>query len=708
MFAGKLRRLWFAGSVVVAGCGGSEEGRVIDDTDTDAASSGVSADGTGGDATQTGGADAAQTAGDDDAAADSSTGEPPVLPACADEMLEPSSALVFDGVDDYVTMGEAPSLGLQTFTVEAWVLREGAGEEAGTGAGGVQITPIAGKGRGENDDTIYNCNYAFGFADNVLAADFEDMVDGGNHPVIGTIPVSWGQWHHVAVSYDGGTWRLFVDGVLDVVTPANATPRSDSIQHFAIGTMMDSTGAPAGAFAGSIDEVRVWNFARSPEDIVATMHERVMGAAGLVGRWALDEADGGAPDTAGASHGTIEGASFGAGAVLDQGVPPSVIAVEPIGPLPVEGGSTELGVALGDAEADDFEVTFHLREVSELDDFTLVVLPDTQYYSDEDANQGGDPQYFHDQTQWVRDNREAYNIVGVIHNGDIVNHGSVSQEWAIADAAMARLEVPEPDLPEGMPFGVCVGNHDQDTISTDGETTNFNLHFGIDRFAGRSYYGGHYADDNDENWVTFEAGGMQFVVVNLQFDLTPDPAVLSWARSVFEAHPDAFGILNTHFLLGSGGGFGDQGQAIYDTLRDVDNVHLMTCGHVSAEARRSDVYQGHTIHTMLADYQGDGDGGSGFMRVWEFSPANDELTVRTYSPNSDTWLSDDSSEFTLQVPLPGAGGEFTALETIDPAPAYTTTLVQDLQPGRTYEWYATVSDCAHTVTTPVQRFTTAP
>ena len=708
MFAGTLRRLWFAGSIVVLGCGGSDDGRAVDETDTGVATSGVSADGSGADATQTGGPDTAGTMGADESDGDSSTGEPPVLPACADDMPEPPTALVFDGVDDYVTMGEAPLLGLQTFTVEAWVLRDGAGIEAGTGAGGVQITPIAGKGRGENDDTIYNCNYAFGFADNVLAADFEDMVDGGNHPVVGTIPVTWGVWHHVAVSYDGSTWRLFVDGVLDVVSPANATPRADSIQHFAIGTMMDSMGTPAGAFAGSIDEVRVWNYARAPEDIVATMHARVMGENGLVGRWGLDEADGGAPDTAGATDGTIEGATFGTGAVLDQGVPPSVIPVEPIGPGPVEGGATELGVAIGDAEADDFVVTFHLREVSELDDFTLVVLPDTQYYSDEDANQGGDPQYFHDQTQWVRDNREAYNIVGVIHNGDIVNHGSAPEEWVIANAAMARLEVPEADLPEGMPYGVCVGNHDQDTIATDGETTNFNLHFGTDRFAGRSYYGGHYADDNDENWVTFEAGGMQFVVVNLQFDLTPDPAVLQWARSVFEAHPDAFGILNTHFLLGSGGNFGEQGQAIYDALRDVDNVHLMTCGHVSAEARRSDVYQGHTIHTMLADYQGDGDGGSGFMRIWEFSPANDELTVRTYSPNSDTWLSDDSSEFTLSVELPGAGGEFTALETIDPAPAYTTTLVEDLQPGRSYEWYATVSDCAHTVTTPVQRFTTAP
>ena len=36
-----------------------------------------------------------------------------------------------------------------------------------------------------------------------------------------------------------------------------------------------------------------------------------------------------------------------------------------------------------------------------------MVLPDKQYYSDVDSPNAGSPDYFHDQTQWVRDNREA-------------------------------------------------------------------------------------------------------------------------------------------------------------------------------------------------------------------------------------------------------------------------------------------------------------
>jgi hypothetical protein len=690
-------------AALLGACSEGSGGRGDDDADTLGGSGSGSSSGEG---TTTG---AGSTSADGEGTGADSTGGGPEASCMADGPAPMTSALAFDGIDDHVTMGVAPELGLETFTVEAWVRRDGQGETAGTGVGGLQLVPIAGKGRGENDDTIYNCNYLFGFYGNVLGADFEDSATGGNHPVVGTTAVTWGQWHHVAVTYDGTTWSLYVDGLLDEALLVDATPRADSIQHFAIGTAMDSAGTPVGRLAGTVDEVRVWNYARSEAELAGAMFETIGSADGLLARYALDEADGGVIDGVGSLDGTVVGATFAPeGAVLDHGAPPTAIASDPPAAAMLPADGVELGVTITDPDDDDFVATFHLREVVDQDDFTVVVLPDTQYYSDVDSPNAGSPDYFHDQTQWVRDNREAYNILAVIHNGDIVNHGAADEEWVIANAAMARLETPEPDLPEGVPFGVSIGNHDQDANSQEGSTASYNLHYGIARFAGRSYYGGHYADDNDESWFHFEAGGLEFVVVNLQYDLTPDPAVNAWARSVFEAHPDAFGVLNTHYILGSSGSFGAQGQAIYDTLRATENVQLMTCGHISAESRRTDVHQGNVIHSMLADYQFDGDGGTGYLRIWEFSPANDELTVRSYSPSVDMWLTDDDSEFTLEVDLPGAGGPFDEVTIVDPATGVVSTSVDGLMPGRTYEWYATVSDCAHTVETPVQRFTTQP
>ena len=212
-----------------------------------------------------------------------------------------ASALKFDGIDGHVTMGVAPELGLATFTLEAWVRREGRGVTMGTGVGGLTMVPIAGKGRGESDGSNLDCNYAMGLAGDVLGADFEDMATGANHPVLGRTKIPYGEWHHVAAAYDGARWQLFVDGKLDGEATVDATPRQDSIQHFGIATALKSTGVPAGFLKGSVDEVRVWNRARTEGEIASAMYRRVTGG-GAVGRWALDAKDGGVLDSAGTTR----------------------------------------------------------------------------------------------------------------------------------------------------------------------------------------------------------------------------------------------------------------------------------------------------------------------------------------------------------------------------------------------------------------------
>ena len=61
----------------------------------------------------------------------------------------------------------------------------------------------------------------------VLVADFEDTATGGNHPVAGhdgdrsraTV------WHHAAATYDGTTWRLYLDGKLEMRPRGRAASR---------------------------------------------------------------------------------------------------------------------------------------------------------------------------------------------------------------------------------------------------------------------------------------------------------------------------------------------------------------------------------------------------------------------------------------------------------------------------------------------------
>jgi hypothetical protein len=628
-------------------------------------------------------------------AAEKSPGQPE--PVACDAETGPTGAVVLDGKDDYATTGKKADFGLSTLTIEAWVRRDGDGITATSGAGGLALVPIAAKGLGEGDGSNIDCNYLFGFTGDVLGADFEDMATGANHPVFGKTAIKRGEWHHVAATYDGMKWQLFVDGKLDGEATANATPRADSVHAFALGSAIASDGVAHGFLQGALDEVRVWNLARTEEEIADGMNRTITTGEGLVARFGLDV---GTEDLELVGGATIVDDHV----VLDQGGPPMVGAISP-----ADGDSVgvdvelDLGVELGAAHPVD--VTYHVREVTETDDFTIVVMPDTQIYTIEGRNL---EKYFNDQTKWVRAHRAEYNIVGVIHNGDIINNEPLLYQWNVADKAMKTLETPEQGLTDGMPYGVGVGNHDNKLVggNTVLDTTKFNQFFGVARFAGKSYYGGHHGAKNDDSWFTFSTGGMDFVVVNLMYDLDPDPAVIAWARGIFAMHPDAYGILNTHYLLGAGGGFGPQAKKIYEALKDMPNVQLMTGGHVSAESRRKDTFEGHTIHSMLADFQGRADGGQGFMRIWEFSPATQSVSVRTYSPTLDKWETDADSEFTLKTELKGIGGPFRDVVVKDAPVDAVSTTIDGLAPGKTYEWYADVESCGKRVSTRIARFTT--
>jgi hypothetical protein len=289
------------------------------------------------------------------------------------------------------------------------------------------------------------------------------------------------------------------------------------------------------------------------------------------------------------------------------------------------------------------------------EDFTIIVLPDTQNYSC-GADCSSDPAIFKAQTKWIVDNKDVLNIVYVAHEGDIVERGANKSEWENASAAMSLLEDPvTTGLKDGIPYGVVPGNHDLllRIEPRDHVHVNFETYFGVARFKDRSYYGGHYEENNRSNYTLFKAGEMEFIVINL--DYAPGPDIIDWADAMLKRHSNRRAIVVSHHILShhTMGGNDFEFPSIYEALKDNPNLFLMLCGHVGGEERRTDTFNGNNIHTLLADYQWEPNGGDGWLRILEFSPVKNEIRVRTYSPTLDENQTDADSQFTLKYDMGG-------------------------------------------------------
>jgi hypothetical protein len=637
-------------------------------------------------------------------------------------------AFEFNGSNQYITFGTAANLGSNTFTLECWFYKKGAGNVTSTGTGGVtDVIPLISKGRGEADGNNRDMNYLLGIksSTSVLIADFEEgtgqPTPGLNHPVIGNTAIQNNTWYHAAVTFDGQKWKLYLNGVLDGQDSIGVLPQSGSIQHAAIASALTSTGAAQGYFQGVIDEVRIWNTARTMQDIRDSINKQVQTATGLVGRWAMDDVTG--TTLTGTGSSSINGTRTNNPTPVSTGapynivfLPPNYAPAQPTNFIPVNYDTayydSTLTVTVTDPELDNLKVIFMGREHLPIIDspvFTILPIPDTQFYTSE--KNGGKNATFKVQTKWIVDSMKAKNIVYAIQLGDCVedgDNGGNDIQWKRADTSMKILEDPVTTLKQhGLPFGICVGNHDQSPPGPTGTTVLYNQFFGASRFAGRSYYGGHYGANNDNHYQLFSASSFDFISISLEYDTQADTNVLRWADSLLKAYPTRRGIVSSHWLINSNGTFSAQGQATYDKLKNNANLDLMLCGHINpnGEARRSDTFNKHVTHTLLSDYQDRTNGGNGWLRIMEFNPGANTISVKTYSPTLNQFETDANSQFVLSYQMSNSW-DTIAVVIDSPSGSSPSAVWKGLKDKHRYDWYAIVSDTVKNVTTsPVQTFT---
>jgi hypothetical protein len=119
---------------------------------------------------------------------------------------------------------------------------------------------------------------------------FAQLAVNNNFNAIHIIDVaSYGEWWHVAMTYDGEYTRIYFNAV-----PAFERYNPGTIAGYETDIMLGRvTNNPLWHFNGWIDEVRIWDVARTQQQIADNMNQPLNGnEPGLIAYWPFDEGEG--------------------------------------------------------------------------------------------------------------------------------------------------------------------------------------------------------------------------------------------------------------------------------------------------------------------------------------------------------------------------------------------------------------------------------
>jgi predicted phosphodiesterase len=303
--------------------------------------------------------------------------------------------------------------------------------------------------------------------------------------------------------------------------------------------------------------------------------------------------------------------------------------------------------------------------------FTIVVLPDTQYYS------AGFWQNYNWQTRWIVNQKKKRNIACVLHLGDVVD-SSTPVQWNRAITAMKKLD-------GHVPYFFVPGNHDYYADKEGNWQTDLSTHFPISKYRDLETFGGVYdrePDRMENSFHLFSVGSRNFLVLCLEFG--PRRDVVRWANEVVSKYPDREAILVTHAFTYTDNRrydwskYGRQqtwnphdyniirngvkddvadGEQLWQGLISRHQSFIFTInGHVCNNGLgrlASPTPDGREIHQMLVNFQVRPQGGDGWLRLLEMCP-DGTMNVMDYSPTRGQCNESPLNKFSVKLaPLNG-------------------------------------------------------
>ena len=174
---------------------------------------------------------------------------------------EVGKAYSFDGVDDYIDMGDETEFdGRNTQTISFWV---SVGTK-GFGSGNDK-RPILSKWYSSGSTTLPSRNAYFIYAHEASIA-FVSSSDSG-YTSSGSSDYYLNKWYHAAFVFDQGNVGVHFNGTLENSENFEFSSISDSSESLLVGNWFQTYNSSYKTFHGSIDDIRIYDRALSKEEI---------------------------------------------------------------------------------------------------------------------------------------------------------------------------------------------------------------------------------------------------------------------------------------------------------------------------------------------------------------------------------------------------------------------------------------------------------
>ncbi len=186
-------------------------------------------------------------------------------------------ALKFGGVNGKIDFSASSVLHLQTMTVELRVLFDTLVEDEP-----ILVWQVP-------DVYYYADGFEIPFEKGLLYFELTQNSSYGIGPSCSFTPTSH-KWVNIACTYDGSSIKIYIDGSLAVQEAYNTPVYYDNNLGFCLGYAYNSYFGGPHYFKGAMDELRIWNYARTQEMIDSSMNSKLTGSEpGLVGYWDFNQ-----------------------------------------------------------------------------------------------------------------------------------------------------------------------------------------------------------------------------------------------------------------------------------------------------------------------------------------------------------------------------------------------------------------------------------